>query len=110
MFFSLFFKFRHLGIHGSRRLGTSLKLYSSNRGGGGVKKYSFMQNMADNALQRGEKRPYKDTNASFAFRHVVVSLCNKTAEARQNELKVSISSRFYGCIVKCPRRIDRKSE
>ena len=59
-------------------------------GGGG---YSFMQNMADNALQRGKKRPYKDTNASFAFRHVAVSLCNKTAEVRQNELKVSIDER-----------------
>lgn len=58
-----------------------------------MKKYSFMQNMADNALQRGKKRPYKDTNASFAFRHVVVSLCNKTAEVRQNELKVSIDER-----------------
>ena len=51
--------------------------------------------MVDSTLQLGKscKRPYKDTNKSFGFKHVIVSLCNKTAEVRQNELKATIDER-----------------
>ena len=48
--------------------------------------------MAESALGRGRicKRPYRDTNTSFAFKHVIVSMCNKTVEVRQNELKATL--------------------
>lgn len=46
--------------------------------------------MAGNQPGKFCKRPYKDTNTSFAFKHVIVSLCHKKTEVRQNELKATL--------------------
>lgn len=42
------------------------------------------------------KRKFKEYNECFNYRHVAVSLCNKTAEQRRNELEQAIiQSRDY---------------
>ena len=53
--------------------------------------------MAESTVRCREiKRKFKEYNERFNYRHVAVSLCNKTAEQRRNELEEAIiHSRDY---------------